>query len=400
MSRSASNSSYLFVAVKPTGGKKYGLRQASTPGALAESLRRDSLLLLKTYSLPAWIGVESKVSLKQQSEINDQLAQLLTRGVPLVEALEVVAGSHSGPLGDRVGLIREQVAGGKSLAEAAEYLGGFDDVTISVYRAAERTGDLGGAAKELAETSRRQLAVRGKAMTMSMYPAVVLSVSLLLWFGLMVFALPSLGESLAQADIELPGASQVIIGIGTWMRDNFPIVAIGIAGVAAAIILLRKQIGAILMGVIRRMPLMKDVALAQESARFFSVMGALTASGVQLADALGVANRVIGNPKLSAQMDRMRKRLIEGGVLRYLIEEVTELPLATRRLLVAAERSGDLETTFRTLAGDMSDEVDRRSSRLLAFMEPALILFMFVMIGSLIAAVMLPLMTLSSRVGA
>jgi type II secretory pathway component PulF len=78
---------------------------------------------------------------------------------------------------------------------------------------------------------------------------------------------------------------------------------------------------------------------------------------------------------------------------------VQALPMATRRLLIAAERSGDLETVFSTLAADMAAEVERRSERLLAVMEPALIVTMFLIIGSLLMSIMLPMLTLSSRVG-
>jgi type II secretory pathway component PulF len=98
------------------------------------------------------------------------------------------------------------------------------------------------------------------------------------------------------------------------------------------------------------------------------------------------------------QLDRLRTRLIEGGLLRNLIEEVTTFPLATRRLLVAAERSGDLEHAFGTLANDMTDEVDKTSTRLLAVLEPALILLMFTIIGSLLLALLLPMLTISNNI--
>ena len=84
--------------------------------------------------------------------------------------------------------------------------------------------------------------------------------------------------------------------------------------------------------------------------------------------------------------------------MRTLIDEVSSMPIPTRRLLIAAERSGDLENAFHTLAGDMSDEVERTSSRLLAVLEPALIILMFLIIGSVLLALMLPMLTLSSKI--
>ena len=81
-----------------------------------------------------------------------------------------------------------------------------------------------------------------------------------------------------------------------------------------------------------------------------------------------------------------------------MIEAATELPITTRRLLVAAERTGDLEPAFETLAEDCAEEVDRRSARLLAALEPALIVLIFLMIGSLVLAIMIPILTASSAV--
>jgi type II secretory pathway component PulF len=93
----------------------------------------------------------------------------------------------------------------------------------------------------------------------------------------------------------------------------------------------------------------------------------------------------------------LRTRLIEGGNLRTLIDTVGALPLPTRRLLMAAERSGDLDSAFETLASDMTEELERKSERLLAAMEPLLIVMMFLMIGSLVISIMLPLMQATSN---
>src|SRR6476646_3403330 len=81
MARLAGPSSFLYVAVRTGGGRKFGLRQARSVSALSDSLRHDSLLLLRWWQLPAWAGKDSRLRLKDHAALNDQLAQLLTRGV-------------------------------------------------------------------------------------------------------------------------------------------------------------------------------------------------------------------------------------------------------------------------------------------------------------------------------
>ena len=185
---------------------------------------------------------------------------------------------------------------------------------------------------------------------------------------------------------------------GMFLRENILIFAGVLALLAVLAFMARRAIIAAGAGILRKLPLAREVVLAQESARFFSVMGAMVRTGVTLGDALAVANQAVTHPVLRSQLDRLRQRLIEGGLLRTLIEEVSSLPLATRRLLVAAERSGDMESAFSTLAQDMTAEVETRSSRLLAVLEPILIVVMFGVIGSLLMAVMLPMLTLSSKI--
>ncbi len=383
---------FFFVAAKPTGGRAFGLQQARSERALAETLRRDRKVLLKSYRLPAWAATESRLTLKDQAELNQQLSQLLGRGVTLTETLEVVRSTVGPRATDIVERMREQVGGGASFSQACERAGVFDMVTIAVYRAAEKTGDLAGAAAQLAMSAKRQLAVRGKAGTLMLYPAIVLTISILVSIGIIVGIVPKIGEALEGADIELPAFTKLLVSLGQFLRDNALVcLAVGGAGLIALVVM-RKQVLAAVARLSRRLPVMKDVVLAQESARFFSVMAAMSRSGVPLADGLAVGMESIAYPSLKREIGTLRQKLVEGGQLRVLIERVNTLPLATRRLLIAAERSGDLESAFNGLAADLADEVDRKAQRLLAVLEPVLIVLMFLMIGSLLMSIMVPLM--------
>jgi type II secretory pathway component PulF len=187
------------------------------------------------------------------------------------------------------------------------------------------------------------------------------------------------------------------MGLGFWMRDNVALLMVFVAAAAGLILVGRASVLKAAQWIMRKVPMLKDVVLAQESARFFSVMAAMTRTGVPFGDSLAVSNQAVNHPEMRAQLERLRTKLIGGGLLRTLIDEVTTLPLATRRLLIAAERSGDLEHAFATLAQDMTDEVDKKSSRALAALEPALIVLMFLIIGSLLMSILLPMLTLSSN---
>lgn len=392
---------FLYVAVRPGGKRTVHVRSATSPANLASTLRKEKLTVLRSFALPkALAGAgDRKLGLKDHAILNDQLHQLVSRGVPLVEALEVVGNTVTPVARPVVRSMREMVSSGTSLAEAANKTGQFDAVTIAVYRAAERSGDLAGAARQLAVSARRTLQVTQKAQSLLIYPVVLAIVALFVSATLLILVLPNLGETLLQNGINVPAYTKVLLVLGTWMRDHLIIVLLLAAGAAAAIFTARKALWVWLISLGQKLPFARDVMLAAESARFFSVMSAMSKAGVPLADGLATANQVISHPVLRKQLDKLRERLISGGVLRNLIEDVEALPLATRRLLLAAERSGDMDTAFGSLAGDLTDEVERQATRLLAVLQPALIILMTVIIGALLLAILVPVLSAAGSVG-
>ncbi|MDX9911941.1 MAG: type II secretion system F family protein [Phycisphaerales bacterium] len=399
MSRIASqDGAFFFTAATLAGGRRMGVRQAPSERALAEVLGREKLVLLRARRLPAWLGAEraGTMPLKDQAALNEQLGQLLSRGVPLVEALDV-AGSVVGPNARKVvERIREKVAQGAGFASACEATGSFDAIGVALYRAGERTGNLAGAASALAQNARRQLAVRSKAATLLVYPAIVSSVGLIAGVFMLTVVVPQIGNALRSAGAKLPWYTELVVGAGELLKSQWAWAIVIVLALIALGILLRRAILSGLARALRSLPLARDLVVAQESARFFSTMAAMTRSGVPLGDALGVSVGAVHLPRLRTQLETLRSRLIEGGVVRDLVEKVDAFPLATRKLLIAADRAGDLELAFDGLAEDMQERVDRLSARLLAALEPAMIVTLFVLIGGMILAIFIPMMSLTN----
>lgn len=399
MSRTATtNRSFFYLANKSTGGRAMGLKTARSQRALAESLRREKKILVRTWQLPAWASSEPEMKLKEHARFDTQLAQLLSRGVTLTEALEVASTVVTPANEGRVLRMREIVASGKSFAESCEMVGSFDPVKISVYRAAEKTGDLPGACAQLANSATRQLEVAGKAATLMIYPAIVLTIAFIATGILLVGVIPMIGSSLSDAGVTLPLFTKILMSVGLFLRNNAAIIGAGMLVGIVTLVLLRSGVAKLAVKLTRNMPFVRDVVMHQELTRFFAVMGSMTKSGIPLTDALAVSATVIGHPKLNKDLNRMRSKLVEGGLFRSLIERVESLPLATRRLLVAADQSGDLESAFDSLAKDHANETDKRTARLMAVLEPLLIIILFLIVGTLILSIMLPLMTMTNRI--
>jgi general secretion pathway protein F len=390
--------SYAYQAMSDSGKKKFGVRTATDERDLATRLQKERLLLLRAHKLPIGAAAPATLSLKDDALLNEQIRVMLSRGVPLVEALEVAGTVVSKQAQARVERLREEVAAGASFSKACERVGGFEEVNRAVYASAERTGDLAGAAARLEQAAQRRLQLRSKTLTVMIYPVIVLFVAVLLLTGLLVFLVPTLAGQIRQINPDLPWYSEVVFSLGEFLSANkmWALVLVGIF--IAILVVLKGPLLAMGAALLRKVPGVSALLLRVEMTRFFSVMAAMTKSGVPLAEALGTSCDVISTPELRAQLETLQEKLVAGGVLRDLIEEVDTLPLATRRLLIAADRSGDMDGAFDSLATATSEEVDQRASRLLAVLEPAMIVAVFGLIAPLIIAVAVPMLT--ARTGA
>ena len=392
----SSSHSFFYLANKSAGGKAMGLRNARSQRALAQELRKEKQILIRTWKLPAWASSESAMSLKDHAAFDTQIAQLVSRGVPLTEALEVASTVVSSGNKERIDRLRHAVSQGTSFADSCKQVGSFDSVTIAVYRAAEKTGDLAGACLQLANGARRRLEVSGKAATLMIYPAIVLTIAFIAATLMIIVVVPLIGNSMISSGIDVPLFTKIMVTVGNFLRANIIFFLAGLILMLVSAILFRASLTKLAITATRTAPFVRDVVMEQELTRFFSVMSSMSKSGIPLADAVEVSSAVISHPKLNSDLQRMRQRLIEGGIFRSLIAQVESLPLATRRLLVAADQSGDLESAFDALARDHAQEVEKKTDRLMAILEPALIVLLFLIVGTIILAIMLPMLNMTS----
>jgi len=400
MSTASAARQFLFTAVTAAGERRRGVRLAADRDRLADDLSEENLLLLRAWQLPSWAAANQGAAMPLADELalNEQLALLVSRGVPLVEALEVAEDVVSERSKRRVRQLRERVAAGDSFAGACAEVGGFDEVAVAVYRAAERSGDLAPAAKRLGEASRRRASVASRAKTMLLYPAFVAVVGLGVLALMLLVVVPPLGEALEQANAQLPPYSEAVINTGLWMRANLLLVLAAAAAVVIGFIVARRALVPAIAALLRKIPVVERAALSGECASLFAVLAAMSRSGVPLADSLAVSAKTVKHARLRAQLEKLKTDLVEGGVFSRLVEHVSALPLATRKLLNAADRAGDLEPTFESLTAEYAERSEEASSRLLSLLGPAILVIVFLFVGAIVLALMIPLMNLSSAI--
>jgi len=330
------------------------------------------------------------------------LATLLRAGLTLDRALELLISlATSLPVAVMLQGIRDEVRGGKSLSQALDARRDvFSRFYVNIVRAGEAGGALGTVLARLAETMERNKELRDSVRSALIYPTILIFVAVASIMILLIYVVPQFQTTFAQAGKALPVPTQVVIAIGTFLRNWWWAV---IPGVALAIAWFRRR-GRI--PAVRRardarllkLPLVGDLIAKVEIARFARTLSTLLANGVTLLAGLGIVKETMDNVVLASGFDGVIVKLREGkGFGRPMAETGLYPRLATQMILVG-EESGRLEEMLSRVADVYDREVATAIKRFLAVLEPVLILGLAVMVGGIVFSILLGVMGMSELV--
>lgn len=336
-------------------------------------------------------------------QFTQQLATLLGAGQPLDRALSILLSLPEDERSRRVVQeLRDAVRGGASLSSALERQHGlFSRLYINMVRAGEAGGSLHETLQRLADYLERSRALQGRVINALIYPAILLLVvggALLFLLGYVVPQFAVMYESL---DVELPWFTQLVLQLGTVVRDGWVFFIVVPAVLAWVLerkardpafrlaldgwLLQRKGIGALLGKL--------------ETARLARTLGTLLRNGVPLLAALGIARNVLGNRALAADIDLASDEVKNGNGLGASLARGKRFPRLALQMIQVGEESGALDTMLLKTADTFEQETARSIDRLLSAMVPAITLVLASLVGVVIIAVLVPLYDLTNAIG-
>jgi general secretion pathway protein F len=292
--------------------------------------------------------------------------------------------------------------GGKSLSQALDARRDvFSRFYVNIVRAGEAGGALGVVLTRLADTMERNKELRESVKSALIYPTILIGVAVLSVMVLLVWVVPQFEQTFAQAGKALPLPTLVVIFVGTGLRQWWWALA-GIIVLAVwwlRRLLARPAVRERWDARLLRMPLVGDVVVKVEVARFARTLSTLLANGVTLLAGLSIVKETLGNSVLAGALDGVTARLREGrGFGRPLADTGLYPRLATQMILVG-EESGRLEEMLSRVADVYDREVQLAVKRFLSVLEPALILSLAVLIGGIVFSILLGVMGMSELVG-
>jgi type IV pilus assembly protein PilC len=379
---------FNYIAVGPDGAQIKGCEEAPTFAALGQLLHGRDLTIKEAREKKSIMQFEitrKKVPRKDLMHFSRQLSAFLKASVPILDALETMQEEMSNKL-FRAALedIVDNIKAGASFSAAAKaHPEAFPPVYLGMLESAELTGNLDKVLDQLSEYLERELEARRKVISALTYPAIVGFMSVATVFVLAIFVLPKFRDFFASLDATLPLPTRILLGASGFISDQwwmFPIIAASVAGFAFWTV--RSEKGRAFRDQrILSLPVIGDLATHIILERFCRVLASMAGAGVPIPEALAVTtdgtNNVVWKTKLSAA----REALMRGEGLAQPMTETGLFPAAARQMFRVGEETGTLDQQLDTAANYFEKELDYKITRFTNMFEPAVIIFMGLVVG-------------------
>lgn len=345
-------------------------------------------------------GNDKIQSLADVSAFTRQLATLLYSGIPLAQSLTACIEQADNPnMQKTLRYLREQVTQGTDFANALETCPGyFNTLYINMVRAGQASGQLDDVLTRIAEYLSNQNRMRNKVINAMMYPAIMLSVSTIVVILLMTFVVPKITEILVAQNVPLPLPTQILILVSDFMSTYWELL---IKGPLIGVFFLQ---GALQQDKFRlkwdewklKVPLFGDLLRKTAVSRFAITFAVLLRSGMPALEALRIVKKIVGNRALQEVIQGVSDSIVEGTDISTPIKKSGIFPPVVGYMVAVGEQTGELEQLLERIAHAYDEEVDIAIARMTGLIEPIMIVLMAVVVGGIVAAVIIPLLQMST----
>jgi type IV pilus assembly protein PilC len=432
---------YLSYKATTADGKVVkGTVQAESRDELIASLRKQKLRPLTivasngkqggsnsffSLSVGGGGGGRKRVKLQDLVVFTRQLSTMISAGVPIVRSLAALKDdSESLRLREALAGITKDVEAGHTLADSfAKYPDIFSEVYINMVRAGEAGGILDDILKRLALQVELDASIRKKIKSAMMYPVVILSVTVIAFFGIMLFIVPKLGailKDLGGEDAKLPVYTQALLDASSFctsssiitsipglemipLLNKLPNLLLMAAFAAVGVVYLIKYIKTPagkykFHAILLKTPVVKTVILKIAIARFARTFASLMGSGVSVLDSLSVTGGAIGNKVIEEELKNAAIQVKAGKPLSEPISQSPHFPPIVAQMLLVGEETGQIDTVLIKIADFYEEEVSVLIDGLAAIIEPVMIIVLGSAVGLIAASVMGPIANMSKAV--
>ncbi len=378
-----------------------GQRQAPDERQLSNHLRDSGLFLLNWEEIDTSDSRSSRLKANELSAFARELGTMLSSGITLVRAMEILIQQDNKPKIKKLySNLYEDLKQGNPFSETLEAQGNaFPKLMVSMFRAGEANGSMDQAAKKISLHYEKEHKIQSKIKGAMTYPVILLVVAIVVMLAIFTLILPSFFDIFQ--DIELPMITQIIIAISNALTKNWPAVLIFLLLLVLSIAMLLQLQQVQLLMDHGKLNVPKIGVLMQTiyTARFARTLSTLYSSGLSMLQALTVAAETIGNQYIANQFDAVITKVRSGDPLSEALHDIKGFVPKLSSVTYIGEESGRLDEMLDSMADSFDFESERAVERLIILLEPAMIILLAVLIGTIMISVMLPLYTMYQNIG-
>ena len=349
-------------------------------------------------------GLGGRVKSKVLTTFTRQLATLVDAGLPLLRGLRVLEKQERNPtLKSIIADLALSIEGGSTFSEAlAQHPKVFNRLFVNMVKAGELGGVLEVVLTRLAEFMEKAQKIKGKVIAAMFYPIAVLIVATAILMILMVKVVPSFKTVFeGMGTGELPAFTRLVLGISEAIKDHLLVTSIVVAAVVIVFMLfIKTKFGRHAWDKFKlKMPVIGPVVSKVSISRFTRTLGTLVSSGVPILQALTIVKETAGNVIIANAVHSVHESVKEGETITAPLEASGVFPPMVISMVDVGEQTGALPEMLLKIADNYDEEVDNAVAAMTSLLEPIMIVFLAVVVGSIVIAMFLPLIDLMNKVG-
>ncbi len=346
--------------------------------------------------------LQPKVKSKDVTVFTRQFATMINAGLPLVKCLSILSEQTESPvLTEVISDVQHEVEMGRSLSEAlAKHPNIFKDLYTSMVRAGEIGGVLDDVLLRIAATLENEDEIRRRIKSAMTYPAAMFAISILLLFVMLIFVVPIFEKMFRDMGATLPILTRVIVAISHFLASWKGLLLL--VAVIVGVIFLRRWLktpaGRRRLDALKlKLPVFGNLFHKMSLSRFSRTLGTLVASGVPILQALEITSNTVGNVLVAEAVDNVRAGVKEGDSIARPLGQSPLFPPMVTQMLAIGEETGSLDTMLNKVSDFYDSEVAATVEALTSLLEPVLMVFLGVVVGTIVIALYMPIFSLISQ---
>ncbi len=394
----AKGAMFVWEGTDKSGKRVRGEMSGNSDALVKAVLRRQGInpVKVKKKSKPLLGAAGKKITPKDIAVFSRQLATMMSSGVPLVQAFEIIGRGHENPrMQDLILAVKADVEAGNTLADSlAKRPLQFDELYVNLVRAGEAGGILETLLDKIATYKEKTEAIKGKIKKALFYPAAIIVMAFIVTAVLMIFVIPQFASLFEGFGADLPAMTQMVINLSDIFVAYWYAIFGGIGLAFYGFIEGRKRFPPFRHVIERAMlkaPIFGDILVKATIARYARTLATMFSAGVPLVEAMNSVAGAAGNIVYSDAIYKMRDEIATGTQLQVAMRETKLFPNMVVQMVAIGEESGSIDTMLGKIADFYEEEVDNAVDALSSLMEPIIMAVLGVLIGGLVVAMYLPI---------